>query len=805
MSKLLLCPLLCSLALVLPLHAATITVNSLEDNNPSGPGCTLRRALELINTQSLSLDCDADGVLGTDDKIIFSVSGTINITNLRLPVILQNVIIDGGGTITIDGETDGETVGGPKFQVFSVDASQFELRGLKIINGRAEDPDPDTVADGGAINSTGNVKVTDCTFENNFAENTGGAIAATGTIQVFNSTFSGNTALAGGAIASFGGLTVVNSTFSGNSATGALAQDNGGGAIASIGDAATEATVSNSTFVGNTSPNSNLGGSIFLDTTNHISLANNVFVGAARQCAKGILRVLDGAGLPVEPPQFLVPGNILDLGGNLTTVDAETSCNFTHPSSSVFADLGDNDKLGPLASNGGPTPTIALLAASPAIASGLEASCPNSVCPTTDQRGVARPSTGFSSGAFQFIPQLELTCPSTTSLRYGTLYSSPLLATGGYDPYTYSISIGSLPAGLTLAANGTIAGLPASAGQTNFTSRVTGSNPVPIVDTITNVFVESACQITVTKAPLTITASSASMTYGGPSPAIAPTYSPFVNSENASNLSTQPVCTTTAVPLSPALSSQTSSCAGAVSTNYEFTYVSGVVTVNKAPLLISPQAAQMTYGTQPPAITPVYAGFVNGQGPSVLLTPTVCTTTATSTSPAGTATSICQGATAANYQIDQTRLGVVTINKAPTAARIVSHQPNPSLVYKPIDVVVEVTPVGTLPGVLSPTGSVTVRADNGNTCTVTSLTNGMGSCELRIGSVQNSPDVGLSVRYSGDANYLPSSSSPLDARQVVAAAGGCNSTSFGQSVGLWQGLLLLLGVMILLRRQIFRI
>jgi uncharacterized repeat protein (TIGR01451 family) len=49
--------------------------------------------------------------------------------------------------------------------------------------------------------------------------------------------------------------------------------------------------------------------------------------------------------------------------------------------------------LGPLADNGGPTPTHALLSGSPAIDGGSDTSCP-----PTDQRGAARPDDGDGDG-----------------------------------------------------------------------------------------------------------------------------------------------------------------------------------------------------------------------------------------------------------------------------------------------------------------------------------------------------------------------------------------------------------------------
>jgi hypothetical protein len=57
-----------------------------------------------------------------------------------------------------------------------------------------------------------------------------------------------------------------------------------------------------------------------------------------------------------------------------------------------------NPKLGPLAENGGPTQTMALLSGSPAIDAGTA-----SVAPATDQRGVSRESPP-DIGAYEFIP-----------------------------------------------------------------------------------------------------------------------------------------------------------------------------------------------------------------------------------------------------------------------------------------------------------------------------------------------------------------------------------------------------------------
>lgn len=67
---------------------------------------------------------------------------------------------------------------------------------------------------------------------------------------------------------------------------------------------------------------------------------------------------------------------------------------------------------------------------------------------------------------------------TTTSLPNGVTqvaYSATLQATGGTLPYTWSVSSGQLPAGLTLSAAGAISGTPTTAGLATFTIQVADS------------------------------------------------------------------------------------------------------------------------------------------------------------------------------------------------------------------------------------------------------------------------------------------------------------------------------------------
>ncbi len=63
-----------------------------------------------------------------------------------------------------------------------------------------------------------------------------------------------------------------------------------------------------------------------------------------------------------------------------------------------------------------------------------------------------------------------------TAGQAGTAYSQTFTASGGTGPYTYAITSGSLPAGLTLAGTGELTGTPTSAGTANFTVTATDAN-----------------------------------------------------------------------------------------------------------------------------------------------------------------------------------------------------------------------------------------------------------------------------------------------------------------------------------------
>ncbi len=78
------------------------------------------------------------------------------------------------------------------------------------------------------------------------------------------------------------------------------------------------------------------------------------------------------------------------------------------------------------------------------------------------------------------------TAPGLPNGIIGLAYSATLSAAGGTPPYTWSVSIGSLPTGLTLnSSTGAITGPPSSAGSFKFTVQVTDSASVTATKQLT--------------------------------------------------------------------------------------------------------------------------------------------------------------------------------------------------------------------------------------------------------------------------------------------------------------------------------
>ncbi len=207
------------------------------------------------------------------------------------------------------------------------------------------------------------------------------------------STFSDNSASEyGGALSyrSADGLSLINDTFDGNTAP------LGGGALYFEAGATTgEIVLLNDTIAHNTSID---GGGIYdpelADTIENTIVAENHGVPGSDGGADcwGTARTDNAAAA--------------DVGGN---IDSDGTCF----SEGVNGDRIDTDpRLAPLAGNGGPTETDALLPGSPAIGDAVSEPL---ACPANDQRGIAR-SGLCDIGAYQTTPvQGSVSAPASPS------------------------------------------------------------------------------------------------------------------------------------------------------------------------------------------------------------------------------------------------------------------------------------------------------------------------------------------------------------------------------------------------------
>jgi gliding motility-associated-like protein len=157
-------------------------------------------------------------------------------------------------------------------------------------------------------------------------------------------------------------------------------------------------------------------------------------------------------------------------------------------------------------------------------------------------------------------------------------YGTPLTVATGSTNFTQSglqngESIGSVT--LTYGAGGSL-----NAALGTYPRSITPSEPTGGTFLIGNYTVNPfAGDLTVNKAPLTITADNKTRDFGMPDPVFTVTYSGFASNEGPAQLTTQPVVTTTATVNSlPGQYDITAT--GASASNYTITYVPGVFTIN---------------------------------------------------------------------------------------------------------------------------------------------------------------------------------------------------------------------------------
>jgi hypothetical protein len=108
--------------------------------------------------------------------------------------------------------------------------------------------------------------------------------------------------------------------------------------------------------------------------------------------------------------------------------------------------------------------------------------------------------------------------------------------------------------------------------------------------------------LTVTnKVVITVTADNKAITYGSTDPGFTFTYSPVVSISG-----TPPTCSV-AVPHTNAGSYPAITCSGGSDTTYEFSYISGTLTVNPRAVTVTANPKSKTYGASDPALTYSFA------------------------------------------------------------------------------------------------------------------------------------------------------------------------------------------------------
>jgi hypothetical protein len=265
-----------------------------------------------------------------------------------------------------------------------------------------------TIVDGGATNSVvtvsgSGVTLSNLTFRNGKAE-WGGGIYNTGTLTVNSCSVSGNSSVGkgfraaeGGGILNFGKLTINNSTVSGNTASGGAG--GAGGGIFSGGIL----VIANSTITQNETAGG--GGGILTGGYNgNLSLSNVTISGNSSGFGGGIDF---GYGSAIVQNSIVASNSGGDCEGSISSkghnLSSDSTCGFNGP-----GDMNNtNPMLGPLANNGGPTQTMALLSGSPAIDAGNPSGCADGQghLLKTDQRGEPRPdkedTNGCDIGAYE--------------------------------------------------------------------------------------------------------------------------------------------------------------------------------------------------------------------------------------------------------------------------------------------------------------------------------------------------------------------------------------------------------------------
>lgn len=389
--------------------------------------------------------------------------------NVTLPARLRSIAIRGRGALLtgVSGRSDGSA--------FTVE-DRATLSGVSIGNGSAP--------------TGGGVEVLD-----------------TGSVALRHDSVAYNSAIFGGGVFVEGGgsLTVADSAIFANQAGsegGGIYVGAGSGKLRVTSSAIYEnaVTANGGAGAGVFSQASGPGRRLFADDTIALNSARGVNSQGGGLFGDGLTldgdtiadnSAVSGGGLfvdwtPSSASDTIVAGN---SGGNCSAPfrssaydledDAGGSCGLTAADHDL---VGTDPQLATLAANGGPTETMALGAGSAAIDNGNCAGLARELRADVDQRGRPRrfgPRGVCDIGGWDSGGSMSGLVVETGGGPDGTVglpYRLALDASGGIGrPYTWSLTSGALPPGLTLSPDGSLTGTPTRAGTSLFTTSVTDS------------------------------------------------------------------------------------------------------------------------------------------------------------------------------------------------------------------------------------------------------------------------------------------------------------------------------------------
>jgi hypothetical protein len=379
---------------------------------------------EAINSTGDSIDNDA-GTMVISDSTVSHNNGTGGISNAGTLSVADSSVssndVDGGvdntGTLNVTGSVLSHNVG------VGIDngGGSVTVTGSEI----SKNFDTNKRGGGGIYNGKGTMNIADTSVSDNKSNNgPGGGIYNGGTMSLADSTVSSNSNEGGGGgIDNVGSLHVSDSTISENTVGGPGGE--GGGGILNQGSGAS-LVVAASTLAHN-------------DTDNH---------GGGIKNARGSVTLAGTVVADTSPSDCT--GLITDAGYNL---DDDGSCGFSAGGHS-YSDVAPY--LGPLQNNGGPTDTE-----EPALGSPLLSDIPAgtsadgvTLCPGTDQRGVARPQgSQCDIGAVELSPTpQDITSSNNATATVRQPFSFMVTTTGAPTPKLSET--GAVPRKLVFTENG---------------------------------------------------------------------------------------------------------------------------------------------------------------------------------------------------------------------------------------------------------------------------------------------------------------------------------------------------------------